>query len=1087
VAGSTPFLSLAFFDFGDELDAAVNVQREIERFMIIDKQFYGLYQIFGNGVIDGWIVTDEGFSRNNGIRVSVSNGVGIIGGMGAETQFPELINGLPPNSTFFIYASQTFNTTEGRDVNFIVSPFELNTDSVIKIAQIQTGPQGIRTIDNTVRNLIGFREIIEQEIDAHRHRGTPTKIDLREETKGRLPGTKIADLDANKFTTGIFDVARIPLLDHNNLENSGLVGHAALDSFVQTLSENNKQLLGEVSSVDLMKLVLALKYTYPTIDAQFINALFFIPGVSPSSFFDFEASTASINLVQQCISGVPPSVGQFISILWDDDDSFENAFSTTNVDIRNDRVTLVRGAADEDAIENFESVFEAGDDIPGFDITSETLADNIKVVAETSDSLHTQGFYSGRFETKKTFRVLFTKEFASSDWSLFDELLVDVKATSASHGAVYMFFTNGTGDDAVDMESLILLTADEVTVHGDPSRNNFEQRIFDISDNDRGEVTRIVIYTDDLSSNFEFYLDNILVRNQQLFIPSGTIRFRYSGSAQVAFHSIFYDASIPPSTSVRVRIKTAEAAGLLNRASYSRYLNTGETLGASGSEAEIEVTLLTSNRTVTPTLSSVELRLLVDSNDHGFDLNTASEWSRGTLSNVSIIPEAGSDNASIRLTTPISVGGLFFSNSNSISELDDTDSAVLGFAGTRMPIAPNQAIGWADKPFNVFDDPVSAVRQINKNYIIADRNNDRIVEVDQSGTLVKGFGSSAVDDDDFYPLSVIYNPVTGVVTVVLSQAVDRTSIDVTKMSIFVGATEVKLNALDTILDSAKGSNFVEILLSDERQATISGITSNLFFNMGAGTFPINFDDNDNTNLLIGVRGFEMFVGDFTYIDGIRHPIFASILNNGNWMVGNANIVYNPQDTDTSGTPGSSSSSSSSSDEEGTGSGGSSANSAAPSVGEFDPDSPNVFVFSYSNVVFSDFTLGGISEVSDSRLIISGLKADSSAVAGTPPDEPDFFRQAVQKLSGFRGIVVILDKASSNVVFKYTSPDGLYASDVDILEDGNFLVAESSFADVSGRLVKLDTFGNVVWQYGAGSFMAIRDAKEVTGNNIVIST
>ena len=57
MAGSTPFFGLSYFDFRDRLDTLINVRKEIDRFMLIDKQLYGMYLIFGNGIIEGWEIS----------------------------------------------------------------------------------------------------------------------------------------------------------------------------------------------------------------------------------------------------------------------------------------------------------------------------------------------------------------------------------------------------------------------------------------------------------------------------------------------------------------------------------------------------------------------------------------------------------------------------------------------------------------------------------------------------------------------------------------------------------------------------------------------------------------------------------------------------------------------------------------------------------------------------------------------------------------------------------------------------------------------------------------------------------------------
>ncbi|GAF73956.1 unnamed protein product, partial [marine sediment metagenome] len=260
--GTTRYYSLAFFDFGDQLDSPLNVNKEIDRFVLIDKQLYGLYSIFGNGVINGWTISDGGFSQEEGISVNISNGLGIINFIASQTDVPGRIISLPPNTTSYIYAVSTGNTTRTRVVNF--NRFNQLTagPNAILLAKVVTSSNAVSVIDNTIREQISFEEVIQEKIDEHKHRGTPTKIDLQEEIKNQLPGARIESLDASKITSGVLNSGTIPLVDHNDLENKGLMTHAALDSFVRSLSQNNKELLGEISTVNLLKTAIFLKYMY---------------------------------------------------------------------------------------------------------------------------------------------------------------------------------------------------------------------------------------------------------------------------------------------------------------------------------------------------------------------------------------------------------------------------------------------------------------------------------------------------------------------------------------------------------------------------------------------------------------------------------------------------------------------------------------------------------------------------------------------------------------------------------------------------------------------------------------------------------
>ena len=70
--GQTKYYSMAFFDFGDNLTTPINVQKEIDRFIVIDKQLFGMYKIFGDGVIEGFNVSDAGFQEAKGISVNIS-------------------------------------------------------------------------------------------------------------------------------------------------------------------------------------------------------------------------------------------------------------------------------------------------------------------------------------------------------------------------------------------------------------------------------------------------------------------------------------------------------------------------------------------------------------------------------------------------------------------------------------------------------------------------------------------------------------------------------------------------------------------------------------------------------------------------------------------------------------------------------------------------------------------------------------------------------------------------------------------------------------------------------------------------------
>jgi len=198
MAGTTPYLHLAYFDYGDDLITPINVAREVDRFLLIDKQLYGLYQIFGDGVTLGWDIYNNGFNTRNGISIGITDGAGVIQNMAVKTNFPAVLYGLPPASSIDIYAASTSETAADRAVNFIaVNTGTAPPGAVIKLSTVVTSDNGIESIDNTVRNYISFRQIVIDEVYSHKHRGIPTKIDLQTEVKNQLPNARIENLEAD--------------------------------------------------------------------------------------------------------------------------------------------------------------------------------------------------------------------------------------------------------------------------------------------------------------------------------------------------------------------------------------------------------------------------------------------------------------------------------------------------------------------------------------------------------------------------------------------------------------------------------------------------------------------------------------------------------------------------------------------------------------------------------------------------------------------------------------------------------------------------------------------------------------------------
>ena len=1076
--GQTRYFSLAFFDFGDQLDTAINVQKEIDRFVVIDAQLYGLYRVFGNGVIDGWMVRDAGFQGDNGITVSVSQGVGVVNYMASETALPGYVYNLPPNSLIDIYVSLSGTTSLDRVINFIYSAIVLTGTEFVRLARVSTGANSILYIDNNTRDLIGFEEIINSAIDAHRHRGTPSKIDLQEEVRNQLPGARLEGIDTSKITSGRFDIDRIPLIDHNDLDNNGLLTHAALDSFVTSLSQNNKELLGEVASVNLLKSIIFWKYKYADADDYFINELAIIPGISPNSFIDFNASTANINMIENCISGVPSQSGIFTSVYWDSTLSFGTASFQNDVIITNDTVSLDRSSETTDHIADF------SDGLIGFDAEALVIDDNTQASVQVED-----GNRLGRLVSGSVVNYFYRKNFEAKNWDgSYDELVVKVKTSDQIHNPVYIYVVNGSninpsgGFGSVeegDIDGIKKPSSSWVLLEEDEYMSSFEEKVFDITDLSLDEVTQITIYTND--ENLTFDIDDIEVRRTNLFAETGTIRFRYQTGANVVFHSIFYDVDTPQDTRVSIRVKSASSADLLSRSFYSPSLDSGSVMALTGIASEIEVVMISNDaRNLSPVLNSLELRILTDADFTGFVIDTETEWDRGTLSNVNTNDAVSVGKSYLTVSTPINVDGRYFSKSGSISEINNLNIGVYGFSGSSMPISPSQARDWTASSSRGFSVVSSVVRRFNKNFLIADLNNNRVLEIDSGGNLVKGFGSTYSIDTNFYPLSAVYNSSSKILTIVFTKSAVVS--DITKIAFYVGSSKVSLSTNSTVINSNKAKNkILEIQIDDVVAARLTGATTD--------NLSVNFDDGAFTEIVTvhtgmtaqgnsifsALRGVVCFIGNFAYIDNIRHPVFVNETSDGNWIIGNSSVFYGDIDT---------------SKEE---------SAVVSGVIEIDPtdvtDVDNKLIS--SDIEFSDYTLGGIYEYEDGRFVVAGIEESSSIISGMTgdslragldpvPDDVEFRASAIDDLANYAGRVVILDKINNKKQVLYVSPDGLFPSDISGYSNGDMIVSESSFADASGRLTRIDSYGNITWNYGAGTFNIINDTKVLNDDNLIVS-
>ena len=899
MAGYTTFYGMTYFTFGDDLDDGVNVASERDRFLFIDKQLYGLSRVFGDGIIEGWIIT----KTDTGI--AISEGYGFIDGNAAQTVNIVEIENLQPDVVYYVYAEFSRNYLSiNRDVVFDV-------ETAFSSSKVYLGTVYNDVIDYTVRSTIRFSQINSNLIANHKHRGSPSKINLATETQGFLSTAQIEDFDASIIKTGKLDIERIPQLDHTELKGTGLLSHAALDSFARAISTNNRQLLGEVAAVNTLKLITAQHYLASESDinlsdiVDYTNMFVMYPGITPNKGIDFQASNANINLNSKCISGKPPNLipgdlpsSAYKNVVWDSNSAFKTFYASTNIQIRNNTISLPRGlnnATNIDLIvDDFESVQNAGDEIRDYNISTTVLTDNMKVLAENSDGNKTQGFYSAKFTNKRSYRVIYRKSLTSNkNWSQYNELLIDVKTLTQKHKPVYFYIVN----NSLASPPFVLLAQDEVTENADPLLNSFETRVIDISAITRDNITSIVFYTDETEQDLTFYIDNIYVRGQAQFTQTGTATYRFATSATVIFNSISYEAAVPEGCSLSVKVRVANSVDLLDRQTYSGNLLSGSVINKTGTAAEILITLTSDvTQRLSPTISELNLQYLVESEESGFRVDNAEAWDRGTYVNLAITDDLiVPDGVNLTLANPISANDLYYINNNFVNQNTPDGVAVYGFKTGTIELlrSPRQTLATYNniESFGLTD-PTSVYRLIANRFLVADTSNDRVLLFERDGTFIRGIGGySMATQSSLYLMNAVINPVSKILYLCFSQPINDYVFDKTKVSLYLNFANVVLDTFDVVQDVI-GNFIIPIKLSDDKILEINSDNTSVYVDIRNGVFTDGSADNNIVNLglpnnsqkLYTSRGLQAFVGEFTYVLELTRPVYANLALNDEWLI-----------------------------------------------------------------------------------------------------------------------------------------------------------------------------------------------------------
>jgi hypothetical protein len=801
----------------------------------IDSQLRGLYEVLGNGVLQGWEV---GRSALEGMSVDITMGKGVISFVVVENTESTSLSTLFPNSTNYIYASKLPDSYWSRGVAFAVSLSEIANPDMILLSKVTTASTSITSIDNSVRKNIGLVSSVIDIVKNHRHLGgldNPEPIDLSSQVQGSLSQQNLPDLDASKVTTGKLDKTVIPLVDHaTGLTNIGELTHAQLDSFVQNLSLFGKTVMGETALVNLLQLTLALKHQWPEIDEYLVNQLAFIPGISPDSLIDFDNTTAEVDARTQAEGGLHRIYGstgpgmRVFTQTWDSIAEFTEA-EKDGTELFGNTIQL---AANQTSVvlDDFEILGAWETKIE--DLSSSAGSMELDALNKVS------GGHSVKVgvNTLESSNIAFTmtKVFESQDWSEYDGLVFYIKTQDVEHGDVF-FYIN---DDILGVQNsyTLILGRNEPTINRETLLNGWREIYIDLTPYNRSSINKMGFFMStqhgwDAKRSFDLNVDKVTLTTGNRFVAEGNVRFVYGNGFPQDFWRARWDAVIPSGSVISVRSRVSN--NLLDfepesetPAQWSSVYTSSFELPTYGSNlysyVQLEVSMTSSSdKKLSPTLMRLYLDRKASADDSSFVYNEQDSWESGIKTNIDTTSVPGS----IKIASVTDIDNVFFGSTGTVEQTDSSFETVFSNAGTSIPISTRQALIGESSGFG----QISAVKRGDNGTVwVADTDNDRVLQIDKSGNIVfglwgsflegpfDGYGTeeggpgSNIDYENIPPadrsekvpiaLYSIYNPNTNVLSVVFSQNLERveddsgTTLQSSKMILKIGSRRVYFGA-----------------------------------------------------------------------------------------------------------------------------------------------------------------------------------------------------------------------------------------------------------------------------------------------------
>ena len=136
-------------------------------------------------------------------------------------------------------------------------------------------------------------------IKRHKHIGgsaNPAPIDLSTEVRGTLDGSYVSNINLDNVNSGTLDASRLPIINHNLLDNKGNLTHDQIDSLLTNLLEQDTQYkLSDLSIANRLQMLVALKKQsgFQYIDNTQLNTIVYVPGIFPNTSSNSSVGTTA--------------------------------------------------------------------------------------------------------------------------------------------------------------------------------------------------------------------------------------------------------------------------------------------------------------------------------------------------------------------------------------------------------------------------------------------------------------------------------------------------------------------------------------------------------------------------------------------------------------------------------------------------------------------------------------------------------------------------------------------------------------------------------------------------------------------------